>query len=270
MPILKAKTTLPSRVYQRRRWFSLIIIILAGLALFEAYDSGCIEFSRNGIEECVDTEPFGFWSSVFLVIGIIVILIGVFLSTFGKQTPELEHQEQENLADWAAQLKPTEEINQTARFSLPAKLLSIAVIIFILFILIRFGAFRDLIRFSMFALLLIPFGIGMSMLIQWLGEAIKINDKGIFRYRVLLGWQHWSWDELTTVKLDGDFFEKNYSIKLFAESRRIIFTPSSFHQNKQQFTQACQWILQQAILKQVAIRLPPDGLDQWLEGIYKN
>jgi|GEM_PF-4118135 len=64
---LKPKSTLPKLVYQRRRWFSLLIIILACLALFEAFDSGCIELSQTGIEECQDSEPFGFWSSVFIV-----------------------------------------------------------------------------------------------------------------------------------------------------------------------------------------------------------
>jgi len=109
----------------------------------------------------------------------------------------------------------------------------------------------------------------MAILIQWLGEKIKINNKGIYRYRILLGWQHWSWNEISNVQLEGDFFEKNYQIKIFKKNNRIIFTPGSFHRDKAKFIEACRWILQQAIFNQTEVRLPPDGLEEWLAQLEK-
>jgi len=269
MPNLKPKTTLPSTTYQRRRWLSLIIIILLGYVIFQALSEDCIEFSRVGIVDCRESEPFGYWTSFFVVLSILFGLALVFLSSFGKQDPVIHQEQEDDLSNWANQFSLPENIQQQARLPKLAKFLLIVSLCFMLFVLFRFGAFRDLIRLSMFAFILVPFGIGITMLIQWLGEQIKINDKGIYRYRILLGWQHWAWNEITHVKLDGDFFEKNYSIKIFKNNSRIIFTPGSFHQDKAKFIEACQWILQQAILHQVEIRLPPDGLDDWLAAVQK-
>ena len=65
----------------------------------------------------------------------------------------------------------------------------------------------------------------MAMLLQWLAEQIKIDDKGIHRYRVVLGWQHWSWSKITQVHVDGDFFLKKIIRLKFLKNTTKSFLP---------------------------------------------
>jgi len=80
MPNLKPKTSLPLNIYRRRRWVSLVIIVLMVYGLFQAWTEECIEFSRVGIVDCRDTSPIGYWTSVMVVLSIIFGLFLVFLS----------------------------------------------------------------------------------------------------------------------------------------------------------------------------------------------
>ena len=261
-------TTLPVTTYRWRRWLSFGLLILCLSGLYKGLSSGCVKFSRVGVVDCLETNALGYWSSIIIIMIISIGLFFFFLSSFGQVSDEIHEQEDHKLTAWLESVgKHKQPLIQNARMPQTAFALLIVYTILVLWLLWQYNAFQDVFRLGAFAFLLIPFTLIVTMFSQWLGEKIEINQQGIKQFIIWRGWKLWKWQDLSLVRMEGDYFEKNYQISLNMAHQRLILKPATFHQDKQKFLSASHWILQEAVSHQVNIQLPPDGIEEWLEGI---
>ena len=267
MTNVHAKTTLPSQTYRVRRWLSFGLFVVCLFAFISAMTTGCVDFSRVGIIDCRTTNPFGYWVTSGIIFIISIGLLITFLSSFGRAGEEVHQQQDEELAAWlsTAELK-TDELVQTARAPTLARVLGVVYLFSIVFLLWKYEGFQDWVRFSLFAFLILPASLAVGLALQWLSEEIKVHDQGVSCI-IMFRWKHWPWESFSQVRLEGDYFQKGYCIRLLSSKGRLILTPNSFHQNSQKFLAVCQRILISVSSCQATIQLPADGLEAWLDAL---
>ncbi|MBT5230907.1 MAG: hypothetical protein HOM11_11610 [Methylococcales bacterium] len=263
-----SNTSLPKRGYQIRRWLSLVLFVMCVSALVQGLMSGCIEFSRVGIVDCRAESPVGYWLTLLVVTLVSFGLFGLFISSFGQSSEGVKESEDAKLQTWLElRGEVVQPFYQSARMLLLARIILLLFIVLVSLLLWRYEGFKDAMRFSLFLFMIVPSGIAVALLVQWLGLQIRVDEAGIQVYRVWAGWKARPWDKITHVKMAGDYVDRSYRVEIHYKHSRVIFTKVSVQSDAQHFLQITHWVLQECMKRDIKIQLPLDGLDSWIDGV---